>query len=120
MVSIVIPVRPNDEHIDFCIKAILKSTFKEYEIIIVLDGWNTPIIKINAYQPLFDNADTFLKEKHRQSLDFFTKIVFTHHENKIRVERVLSQSIKSKIVLEESNSITISESKANENEIKIY
>jgi hypothetical protein len=39
--------------------------------------------------------------------------VFTHPENKTRVERVLSQSIKSKIVLEESNSITISESKGN-------
>jgi len=73
MVSIVIPVRPNDEHIDFCIKAILKSTFKEYEIIIVLDGWNTPIIKINAYQAIFDNVDTFLKEKHRQSLDLIRK-----------------------------------------------
>lgn len=89
-------------------------------ILNIFKARNTPIIKINAYQPIFDNADTFLKEKHRLSLDVFTKIVFTQHENKTRVERVLSQSIKSKIILEESNSITISEGKANENKIKIY
>jgi len=40
MISIVIPVKFNDQDIDHCLRAILKSTIKSLEIIIVLDGWN--------------------------------------------------------------------------------
>jgi len=39
MVSIIIPVGPNDKHIDYCLTALYKSSNSPLNVIIVLDGW---------------------------------------------------------------------------------
>lgn len=57
MISIVIPVGPNDTHIDFCLKAIEKSTLKKIEVNIVLDGWSrhfTPSLTKNLNLRVFE------------------------------------------------------------------
>ena len=40
MVTVIIPVKENDSHIDFCLKALYKNEVCPLEIMIVLDGWN--------------------------------------------------------------------------------
>lgn len=66
MISIIIPVYNQAEHLDNCLASIKEQTYGNYEIIVVNDGSKDDIKSvINKYRPIFDSKLFYFNQKNR-------------------------------------------------------
>ena len=66
MISIIIPVYNQAEHLINCLASVKKQTYDNYEIIVVNDGSTDNIIKvIEKFKKIFSFKLTYLEEENR-------------------------------------------------------